>query len=94
MSKTRKMAGLFFPILIVSAFLALKFWAQEEEECVEYPATFLESFNNADYKDLSCFGDPCVPICSVANWPSIDPQTGAESYPGYCLLYTSDAADE
>ena len=83
MNKTKKMAGLFFPILIVLAFLALKFWAQEE--CVEHSTSFAESFNNANYKDTSCTGDPCLPVCSVANWPLLD-LNGNPSFPGYITL--------
>jgi len=49
MNKMRKTAGLFFPILVIGAFFALKFWAQET--CVEYPLVFRETFDTTDYRD-------------------------------------------
>jgi hypothetical protein len=51
MNKFRKNAGLFFPILITIAFLALRFWAQEE--CVEHSLNFAETFGNTTYKDAA-----------------------------------------
>jgi hypothetical protein len=85
MNKTRKMAGLFFPILIVLAFLALKFWAQQEE-CVEHPTSFAESFNNTNFKDKSSFGDPPEPVCSVAHWDDGSPPEVPADLPGYITL--------
>jgi hypothetical protein len=72
MNRMRKMAGLFFPILIIFVFFALRFWAQEE--CVEHNLGFTETFSCSFPNP--CGGPdqpPCVcpyqdPISSVAHW--------------------------
>jgi hypothetical protein len=51
MNKIRKKAGLFIPVFIAIAFLALKFWAQED--CVEHSLNFAETFGTTTYKDVA-----------------------------------------
>jgi len=60
MSKRKKAAVIFLPLLILICFFAVKFWAQED--CMEYLGGVLtENFNTEDYKDLD--------NTSVAYWP-------------------------
>jgi len=60
MSKKKKIAVKFLPLIIIVAIFSLKFWAQQE--CTEYTATFTEDFDTVQYKD--------VQNCSIADWPS------------------------
>lgn len=60
MTKRKKIAVIFLPLIILICFFALKFWAQED--CVEYlGGVFTENFNTEDYKDLD--------NTSIAYWP-------------------------
>ena len=59
MIKEKKIVHLF-PLIIIIAIFALKFWAQQD--CIEYVGNFTENFNTVEYKD--------VQNSSVANWPS------------------------
>ena len=58
MSKKKKITLLFFPIIIIIALFAVRFWAQEPE-CTETNENFDESFNTTEYKD---------PESSVDHW--------------------------
>jgi len=57
MNKKKKVMVIIFPIIILIAIFAIKFWAQ----CVEYTETFIENFSDNEYKDLVW--------TSVQNWP-------------------------
>ncbi|MDH5742300.1 MAG: PilC/PilY family type IV pilus protein [Candidatus Aminicenantes bacterium] len=59
MKKNRKKILIIFPIIIVVAVFAVKFWAQQQ--CNEYTGIFTEDFRDDDYKDLQW--------TSVRNWP-------------------------
>ena len=56
----KKIKRIAFPIFIflVAVIFSLRFWAQED--CVEYPGIFSESFDNTEFKDEA--------QSSVANW--------------------------
>lgn len=61
MNKMRKMAVLFFPILIIGVFLTLRFWAQQQ--CTEREGeVFTEDFDTDTYKDAT--------NSAIANWPT------------------------
>jgi len=49
MSKRKKIAVIFLPLIIIISFFALKFWAQVV--IPEYDITFTESFDTTDFKD-------------------------------------------
>jgi hypothetical protein len=49
MKNWKKIAGLFFPILALVGFLSVWDWAQEQ--CVEFFASFAESFDDTDFRD-------------------------------------------
>ncbi len=60
MTKKKKIAMIFFPLILIISFFALRFWAQEG--CIEYlGGVFTENFNTEDYKDID--------NSSVGYWP-------------------------
>lgn len=49
-----------FLLVAATVFLTVRFWAQGDDECIEYTARFVESFDTTTYKDTV--------HSAVANW--------------------------